>query len=54
MQYISQDPHLSSKKLTSIAGVSAVKVRENFAKLKSAGIVERVGSDRGGHWKTIK
>ena len=30
------------------------KVEENLSKLKSKGIIERVGPDKGGYWRILK
>ena len=50
---ITKNPYLSSEDLSSIVGISAVKIRENLTKLKSKGLIERIGPDKGGHWKVI-
>jgi ATP-dependent DNA helicase RecG len=34
-------------------GISADKIRVNISKLKAKGLIERVGPDKGGHWKII-
>jgi len=51
---IVKNPHLSSKDLSFIVGISAVKIRENIAKLKAVGKIERVGPNKGGYWKILK
>jgi len=47
---IDQNPYLSSEVLSSIVGISAVKIRENISKLKVKGLIERIGSNKGGYW----
>jgi ATP-dependent DNA helicase RecG len=37
-----------------IIGISLRKIKENISKLKDKGLLERVGPDKGGHWKIIK
>jgi ATP-dependent DNA helicase RecG len=34
--------------------ISETAIQNNIAKLKSRGILERVGADKGGYWKIIK
>ena len=48
---IIQNPYLSSKDLSFIVGISAVKIRSNLSKLKTCGLIERIGPDKGGYWK---
>jgi Fic family protein len=45
---------VTSKELSDIIGISAVKVRENLAKLKAKKMIKRIGGDRGGYWEIIK
>jgi ATP-dependent DNA helicase RecG len=40
--------------LAEIVGIDAVNIRVNISKLKTKGIIERVGGDKGGYWKIIK
>ena len=51
LESISENPHLSSEDLSIIVGISAVKIRNNIAKLKAKGFIERIGPDKGGYWK---
>jgi ATP-dependent DNA helicase RecG len=37
-----------------VVGISASKIKENIAKLKAKGLLERIGPDKGGHWKVIQ
>ena len=48
---ISRNPTVSSKELSVIVGITPEKIRENISKLKAKGLLERIGSDRGGYWK---
>jgi len=48
---ISRKPTISSKELSVIVGITPEKIRENISKLKAKGLLERIGSDRGGYWK---
>ena len=33
--------------------IVASKIKENLAKLKAKGMIERIGPDKGGYWKII-
>jgi len=35
-------------------GISTRKIKENIAKLKSKGLIERVGADKNGYWVIVK
>jgi ATP-dependent DNA helicase RecG len=49
---IEKNPNITSEELSSIVGITADNVRVNLSKLKSKGLIERVGADKGGSWKT--
>ena len=51
---ITQRPHLSSEELSSIVGISAVKIRENLSKLKAKGLIKRIGPAKGGYWEMVR
>jgi ATP-dependent DNA helicase RecG len=34
--------------------ISETAVQNNIAKLKSRGLLERIGADKGGYWEIIK
>jgi predicted HTH transcriptional regulator len=34
--------------------ISQRKIKENIAKLKEKGIIERLGSTKNGHWEVIR
>jgi ATP-dependent DNA helicase RecG len=48
---IAQNPYITINELASIVGISASKIKENIAKLKDKGLIERIGADKGGYWK---
>jgi len=52
LESITKNPYLSSDELSSIVGISAVKIRQNLSKLKAKNLIERIGPNRGGgYWK---
>jgi len=46
-----ENPNITSEELSVIIGIRADKIRVNLSKLKSKGLIERVGADKGGYWK---
>ena len=45
------DRFTTTRKMAEIIGISTTAVENNISKLKDAGIINRVGTDRGGHWE---
>jgi len=50
---IGKNPSITSKELSDIIAIRPDSVRKNLNKLKSMGILERVGPTRGGRWKIV-
>lgn len=48
------NPRHSARSLAESIGISAKGVEKQLAKLKSVGIIRRVGPDKGGFWEIIK
>ncbi|GHT67096.1 hypothetical protein AGMMS50239_29670 [Bacteroidia bacterium] len=51
---IINNPYITSENLSSIIGIRADKIRVNISKLKTLGLIERIGPDKGGSWKVLK
>ncbi len=51
MLEISKNNRISTRELANIVGISQRKIKENIVKLKSLGILERIGPAKGGYWK---
>jgi len=47
------NPFVTREELVITVGISLSKIKENISKLKSKGLIERVGPDKGGYWKMI-
>ena len=45
---------ISIAQLSLNTGLSVEGVRYQIAKLKSEGLLRRVGPDKGGHWEVLK
>jgi ATP-dependent DNA helicase RecG len=54
IETIGNNPLVTREELVKIVGISLSKIKENIAKLKSKGILERIGPDKGGYWKVKK
>lgn len=50
---IKENPRHSAKTLAEAIGISAKGVEKQLAKLKSQGVIRRVGSNKGGTWEII-
>lgn len=48
---ITQNPAITTKKLSEVVGISLSKIKENISKLKRNGLLERIGSDKNGYWQ---
>ena len=48
-----ENPRHSTKSLAAYIGISAKGVEKQLAKLKSQGIIRRIGPDKGGSWEII-
>jgi ATP-dependent DNA helicase RecG len=51
---ICEDPTITISGLAHLLGLSVGGVEINIRLLKSEGLIRRVGSDTGGHWKITK
>jgi ATP-dependent DNA helicase RecG len=48
------NPQISQEKIAEIIGITEDGVFWNIKKLRSKGLIERIGADKGGYWKVIK
>jgi ATP-dependent DNA helicase RecG len=51
MDNIVQKSYISASELSRAVGISKRKIEINISKLKTKGLLERIGSNRGGYWK---
>lgn len=54
LRLLEDDRQLTVTKLAKLADVSKSTILRDIAKLKKKGMLERVGTEKGGHWKIIK
>lgn len=53
IRFIDENPGISTNQLSDKIGISQRKIKENISKLKSAGLIKRIGPAKGGHWQII-
>ena len=54
LENISLDPAITASELAKIINISTRKIEVNISKLKSKGLMVRIGPDKGGHWEIIE
>ena len=50
IEYMEEDPFISAKKIAEKIGISLRKIETNIQKLKKMGLLNRIGSAKGGYW----
>ncbi len=50
LKLFSDNPRITIKAISIELGINERNVRKNIKTLKDAGLIERIGSDRSGHW----
>jgi predicted HTH transcriptional regulator len=50
LQIFGENAKISIAQISEVIGISSSKVKENIAKLKEAGYIERAGTTRNGVW----
>jgi ATP-dependent DNA helicase RecG len=48
------NPTISASQLAEKIGISKRKILENISKLKLLGLVQRIGSAKGGYWIVVE
>jgi ATP-dependent DNA helicase RecG len=54
LEAMQNNPKISAKALAEIVGLTPRGVQKNIDSLKKAGLVERIGAAKGGHWVVVK
>ena len=54
LTYLSAEPTLTRRELAERIGITPDGIKYHLGKLKAAGAIRRVGSDRAGRWKVLK
>lgn len=53
IKFIKNNAQITIKELAEQLNISTRAVEKNLANLKTAGLIERIGGDKGGYWKFI-
>jgi predicted HTH transcriptional regulator len=48
------NPKLTAEELAAVFPVSVKTIKRDFAALKNAGRIRRIGSDKAGYWEVIR
>ncbi|MDR1193494.1 MAG: winged helix-turn-helix domain-containing protein [Peptococcaceae bacterium] len=51
---MTHNPKISASKIASTIGIASRNVETRVKKLKQAGLINRVGTPKGGHWIVIQ
>jgi ATP-dependent DNA helicase RecG len=54
IKLLKDNPQISQRELANITGLTQRGIEWNISKLKDSGQLERIGPDKGGHWKVLK
>ena len=54
LAHLKQNPNANYTALAEKTGYSAATIKRHIQELKKLGLIERIGSDKTGHWKIIK
>jgi len=54
LKIIEHDPFITIPKIAELMGISTRAIDKNNESLKKDGYIERIGPNKGGHWKVIK
>jgi len=53
LQHLKQNPNANYRELADKTGYSTATIKRYIQELKKMGIIERIGSDKAGHWKIV-
>lgn len=51
---IKKNPRITQTMMSNELGFARSTISSNIRKMKEQGIIERIGSDRNGYWKTLQ
>jgi ATP-dependent DNA helicase RecG len=49
-----KQPHISTRELTEILGLSSSGIEWQIAKMKKEGRLNRIGGAKGGYWEVVE
>jgi len=51
LELIKENPKITRSELSDKLGINPSAIQRHIQKLKTEGIIERIGGDKGGYWK---
>ena len=54
LRLVRENPQISVAELTNVLGKTRRGVEWQISRLKTEGLLKRVGPDRGGHWEVLE
>ena len=54
IELIYQNKKITTSEMAESIGISTRAIEKQIAKLKEQGKIQRIGADKGGHWKVLK
>jgi len=53
LELIKENPKITRSELSDKLGINPSAIQRHIQKLKAEGVIERIGSDKGGYWKIM-
>ncbi len=50
---VSENAKITKKEMAKVIGISSTSIDKNIEKLKSLGVLKRIGPDKGGYWEIV-
>lgn len=54
LRLIKENPSITRKELANLLNLTVKGIDWNIKQLKDAGILQRIGPDKGGHWEVVE
>lgn len=54
LRLIKENPSITRKELANLLNLTVKGIDWNIKQLKDAGILRRIGPDKGGHWEVVE
>ena len=54
LRLIKENPSITRKELANLLNLTVKGIDWNIKQLKDAGILKRIGPDKGGHWEVVE
>lgn len=54
LRLIKENPSITRKELANLLNLTVKGIDWNIKQLKSAGILQRIGPNKGGHWEVVE